>query len=150
MEESNKSHQTEAFKQRTNNLALRVFKLTSSLPHTEEASILRKQLFRSATSVVANYRAACRGRSDAETYSKIGIVLEEADETLLWLEFVQEVGFVSEAQIKPLSDECLEIVKITNSIRTKLKAKLDSQKTGNKYSSHLCFKQNMVVPETCC
>ena len=69
---------------RTKRFALRILKLFRSLPKTEEARILGRQLLRSGTSIGANYRAACRARSRAEFIAKLGIVLEEADETVFW------------------------------------------------------------------
>ena len=72
----------EQLKKRTKNFALRIIRLYQSLPTTMEAQIIGKQLLRSGTSVPANYRAACRGRSNAEFYSKISIVIEETDESL--------------------------------------------------------------------
>lgn len=107
----------EAFKKRTKELALRTIKLFQSLPKTEEARIIGKQLLRSSTSVAANYRAACRSRSDAEFFSKISIVIEEADETLFWLELLQGAGIVGHEKLKLLLEEFEEVVKIVNSIR---------------------------------
>ena len=72
----------EQLKKRTKNFALRIIRLYQSLPTTMEAQIIGKQLLRFGTSVAANYRAACRGRSNAEFYSKISIVIEETDESL--------------------------------------------------------------------
>ena len=118
----NTIEQIEAFKERTKKLALRVIKLFQSLPKTDEAIIIGKQLLRSATSVAANYRASCRARSDAEFFSKISIVVEEADEVLFWLEILQDADIVPSQKIKLLLDEYLEVVKITNAVRYKKKA----------------------------
>ena len=73
-------------KVRTKHFAIRIIHLYKSLPHSEEARVVGRQFLRSGTSVGANYRAACRARSRAEFIAKLGIVLEEADETHLWLE----------------------------------------------------------------
>ena len=81
---------SEALKLRTKDFALRFLRLYRSLPRTQEARILGTQLLRCSTSIGANYRAACRGRSRAEFAAKLGIVLEEADETVFWLELFQE------------------------------------------------------------
>ncbi len=75
-------------KERTKQFALRVVKLVTALPKTVEGRAIAGQIVRSGTSVAANYRAACRARSRTEFVAKIGIVLEEADETLLWLELI--------------------------------------------------------------
>ena len=96
-----------------------VVRLYRSLPHTEEARILGTQLLRSATSVGANYRAACRARSRAEFASKLGIVLEEADETVFWLELTQELALFPEPKLRDLVKEANELVSIfVSSVRT--------------------------------
>ena len=74
------------FKDRTKRVALRVVKLVEALPSTRVADILGKQLLRAGTSVGANYRAACRGKSTADVIAELGIVEEEADESIYWLE----------------------------------------------------------------
>ena len=80
------------------------------------------QLFRSGTSVGANYRAACRARSTAEFISKLGIVEEEADETLFWLEILNELEIVTPKSLEPLMKECDEIISIiVASIKTSKK-----------------------------
>ena len=89
----NKIEQIEVLKQRTKDFALRIIRLFQALPKTDEARIIGKQLLRSTTSVASNYRAACRARSDAEFFSKISIVVEEADETLFWLELLSIVRY---------------------------------------------------------
>jgi four helix bundle protein len=110
---------SEALKLRTKNFAKRVIKLFRTLPRTQEARILGTQLLRSSTSIGANYRAACRGRSRAEFVAKLGIVLEEADETVFWLELIQEAAIFPEAQMRSLCEEANELVSIfVSSIRT--------------------------------
>ena len=99
-------------KQRTKMFALRVIKVYQSLPKTTEAQIIGKQLLRSATSTAANYRAACRARSNAEYYSKISIVIEEADETMFWLELLWESNIIKQELLQNLYDENEEILKI--------------------------------------
>lgn len=113
----------EAFKKRTKELALRIIRLFQSLPKTDEARIIGKQLLRSATSVAANYRACCRSRSDAEFFSKISIVVEEADETLFWLELLQEASIVEPNKLNSLTMDYVEVVKIANIIRHNRKSK---------------------------
>ncbi|HNR09543.1 MAG TPA: four helix bundle protein [Saprospiraceae bacterium] len=105
------------FKQRTKNLALKTIKLYQSLPKRDETLIVGKQLLRSSTSVAANYRAACRARSGPEFFSKISIVVEEADETLFWLEILQESGISGGTDVNLLMNEYLEVLKIVNTIR---------------------------------
>ena len=102
----------EELKQRTKSFALRVIKLFQSLPKTTEAQIIGKQLLRSATSVASNYRAACRARSNAEFHSKVCIVVEEADETMFWLELLWEAEIVKKELLQNLYQENEEILKI--------------------------------------
>jgi len=91
--------QSEVLRKRTKAFAIRIVNLFKSLPRTEEARVIGKQLLRSGTSVAANYRAVCRSRSKAEFVAKIGIVVEEADETVFWLELLSDVGVVAAARI---------------------------------------------------
>jgi four helix bundle protein len=97
---------------RTKQFAYRVIRLFRSLPHSTEAQVLGKQLLRSATSVAANYRAAGRARSAAEFVSKIGVVLEEADETQFWLECLADNGIVRAELLTELTKEAEELVRI--------------------------------------
>ena len=97
---------------RTKEFAKRVIKLCRRLPRTEEGYLIRRQIFRSGTSVGANYRAACRARSRADFVSKIGIVLEEADETLYWLEIIVETEILAKKLLGPLMQENDELVSI--------------------------------------
>jgi len=89
-----------------------VINLCRQLPKTEEARLVGKQLFRSGTSVGANYRAACRGRSKADFIAKLGVVLEEVDESLYWLEILAETGVVKTDLLAPLMNEANELVAI--------------------------------------
>ncbi len=114
---------SEKFKQRTKTFALDLLKFYQKLPKTGECKIIGNQLLRSGTSVASNYRAACRGRSDNEYYSKISIVIEEADETLFWLELLKDSNIVINSNINNLMHEIEEILKIVVTIRQKLKNK---------------------------
>ncbi len=102
----------EEFKTRTKQLALRVIRLFQALPKTSEAQIIGKQLLRSATSVAANYRAACRARSGKELFSKLSIVVEEADEVLFWIELLIESNIIEKTLLGSLHQEAEEILKI--------------------------------------
>ncbi len=102
----------EEMKNRTKEFAKRVINLCRQLPETREGRLIGNQIFRSGTSVGANYRAACRGRSKAEFIAKLGIVLEEADETLYWLEILSETKVVKANLLKPLMKEADELVGI--------------------------------------
>ncbi len=100
-------------KKRTKQFALRVIRLTEALPNTMTANVIRRQLLRSGTSVGANYRAACRAKSPADFIAKMGIVEEEADESLYWMELLIEAGIVDESKLAPLMQEADELVAIT-------------------------------------
>ena len=97
---------------RTKAFALRVVRLFRSLPRSGEAQVMGKQLLRSGTSVAANYRAACRARSRAEFLSKLGVVLEEADENVLWIELLVESGTVKKEKIDQLHNEARQLTAI--------------------------------------
>lgn len=102
-------------KLRTKQFALRIIRLVRALPKTTEGRAIGMQIIRSGTSVAANYRSACRARSVAEFIAKLGIVLEEADETGLWLELIIESGLIQEKLVIPLLRESSEIVAIMTS-----------------------------------
>jgi four helix bundle protein len=125
---SNKNITTEDLKTRTKQFALRNIKLFQALPKTEEARILGKQLLRASTSVAANYRAACRARSNAEFISKLGIVIEEADESILWMELLIESSILSEEKASKLLKEANEILFIMSASKSTLRAKTINQK----------------------
>src|SRR5271170_6410338 len=99
-------------KRRTKRFAIRIVHLFRSLPHSPDAQTLGKQLLRCGTSVAANYRAVCRARSQAEFIARMGIVVEEADETVFWLELLGETGVVRTERTQDLLIEANELVKI--------------------------------------
>ncbi len=99
-------------KRRTKEFAKRVIRLCRELPNTEESRLIRGQLFRAGTSVGANHRAACRGRSRADFIAKLGIGLEEADESLYWLEIIAETNIMKAELLAPLMDEAGQLVSI--------------------------------------
>jgi four helix bundle protein len=101
------------FKERTKKLALRIIRVVEALPKDRSADVIGKQLLRSATSVGANYRAACRGKSALDVIAKLGIVEEEADESIYWMELLIEGGFIPETKLKDLMTETNEIVAMT-------------------------------------
>jgi four helix bundle protein len=102
----------EELKLRTKQFALRTIKLVRSLPKDVPGKVLANQLMRSATSVGANYRSACRGRSKAEWKSKLGICLEEADESAYWLELIAEDGMLPAKRVESLWKEADELCAI--------------------------------------
>jgi len=103
---------TADLKARTKKFALRVMKLVDALPPTIQGRAIANQIIRSAISVAANYRAACRARSRAEFIAKLGVVEEEADETALWLELTIDSALLTEARVHPLLTEAGELVPI--------------------------------------
>ena len=102
----------EQMRTRTKEFAKKVIYLCRELPRSQEGRLIGGQVFRSGTSVGANYRAACRGRSKADFVSKLGIALEEADETLFWLEILSETNGVKTEQLPPLMQEARELMAI--------------------------------------
>lgn len=104
-------------KDRTKRFALRVVKLCAALPRGRVTDVLARQLLRSATSVGANYRAACRARSRADFVSKMGIVEEEADESVYWIEMLAESGQVEVRRVSELLKEAGELTAIAAASR---------------------------------
>ena len=98
---------------RTKQFALRVVRMFTALPKTEEARVLGKQLLRSGSSVAANYREASRARTDAELVAKLGIVEQELDESLLWMELIVESQIMPAARVSELQTECEELLRMT-------------------------------------
>ncbi len=116
------------FKKRTKDLALRVIRLCEAVPQNQAGQIISKQLLRSATSVGANYRAACRARSIAETIAKLKIVEEEADESLYWMELLVEAKLLPETRLSELMRETNEILAMVVASLKTLRLKLDKEK----------------------
>ena len=102
----------EKMRARTKKFAVKVIKSYRKLPRADEARILGKQLIRAGTSVAANYRAVCRAKSNADFISKLGTTLEEADESLLWLELLEDSETVPPGTFKELMREADELLRI--------------------------------------
>lgn len=120
MDASEKIAYREELKARLRRFALNLIELSKQTSFNSESKVLMNQLLRSGTSVYANYRAACRARSKAEFFSKLSIVVEEADETEMWLELVI-ASKVNESDLaKNLYNESLEILKIMSKARKSL------------------------------
>ncbi len=111
-------------KDRTKQFALRVIRSVQSLPNTIEAQTIGRQLLKAGTSVGANYRAACRGRSRAEFAAKLGIVEEESDESAFWLEIIIAAGLLKKHLVQPLLNEADELVAIMVASRKSTKKNL--------------------------
>lgn len=99
-------------RERTKQFAIRIIRLFRSLPKSDDARTIGRQLLRSGTSVAANYRAVCRARSKAEFIAKIGVVVEEADETVFWLELLIDTGIIAQAKLNNLLKEANELLSI--------------------------------------
>ena len=111
-------------KNRTKEFAKNIIQLCRELPNNREGRLIGDQMFRSGTSVAANYRAACRSRSRAEFISKLSIVEEEADETLFWLELIKEMNILNKPTVDSLMKESNELVAIiVSSIKMARKSK---------------------------
>ncbi|MBW1715532.1 MAG: four helix bundle protein [Deltaproteobacteria bacterium] len=116
-------------KKRTKQFALRIIRLVNALPKNIEGQSIGKQLIRSGTSVGANYRSACRGRSKAEFVAKLGIVEEEADESAFWMELIIEGGLLEKELVEPLLKEANELVAIMVASRKSAKSKFTNRKS---------------------
>jgi four helix bundle protein len=119
-------------KGRTKAFALRVMKLVDAMPRGLAGQVLGRQLLRSATSVGANYRAACRAQSRAEFAAKLSIVVEEADETLYWLELLEDSGLIKRGRLVELRKEANELLSIVIASR---KTSKQPDRTKEKRSS---------------
>ena len=108
----NKIEVTEELLRCTKQFALRIIKLYQALPKSGECQVLGKQILRCRTSVASNYRAACRVRSRAEFFSKLSIVVEEADETVFWIDLLIEANIMTEKKLAPLLKESVELLSI--------------------------------------
>ena len=121
-------------KDRTKQLGLRIIRLVQALPRNDVAGILGKQLLRSGTSVGANYRAACRGRSPADMIAKLKIVEEEADESCYWMELLIEAKIVPSKRLQTLQLETTEILAMTVASIKTLRSRSASNRTANRQS----------------
>ncbi|MGK6343537.1 four helix bundle protein [Chryseobacterium sp. DT-3] len=110
----------QVFRERTKNFSILVIKSFSSLPYSDDVSVIRKQIIRSSTSVAANYRAVSRARSEKEKFAKLCIVVEEIDETQLWLEIIKELEYLSPEKMIHLKSECEELVKVMTKYKFRL------------------------------
>jgi four helix bundle protein len=117
----------ETLKKRTKSFAIRIVKLYRALPNTGEAKVIGNQFIRSGTAIAANYRASCRAKSTAEFIAKIGVVVEEADETVFWLEMLVDCEIFSESKMKEMIQEGNELLAIFAASQT------TSKKNSKKY-----------------
>jgi len=110
---------SEELKARTRDFGIRVIRLVEALPKSQSSGVIGRQLLRSGTSVGANYRSACRARSRPDFISKVGIAIEEADESLYWMELLIQAGILGKNTLVPLMQEGNELISIlTASVKT--------------------------------
>jgi four helix bundle protein len=102
----------EELRERAKQFAIRIVRVVRSLPRSDEARVIGRQLLRSATSVAANYRAVCRARSRAEFVAKIGVVVEEADESVFWLELLADTDVIPRERIADVLAEANELLAV--------------------------------------
>ena len=123
---------TDELKKRLKVFALRIVKLSESLPNNITGTTIAKQIIRSGTSPGANYRSACLGKSDKDFLNKLKMVEEELDETLYWLELIVESGLVKANLLDELMKENLELYKIIVSSIITMKKTLNADNKGLK------------------
>lgn len=119
----------EEIKNRTKKVGLEVIKLIDELPNKASSWAIAKQIVRSSTSIGANYRAACRAKSTADFINKLEIVEEETDETLYWLEIIEESGLLNSNKISLLKKEVNEILSIVVSSIKTMRSKIPNPKS---------------------
>jgi four helix bundle protein len=119
-------------KTRTKKFALDAIRLSNDLPTSRAGNIIANQLIRSSTSVGANYRSACRARTTADFASRIGITLEEADESVYWMELIGESGMKAGEHLPMLMQEGRELVAIFTASHQTTRKKLAAQKSNLK------------------
>ena len=120
---------SEELKARTRDFGIRVIRLVEALPKSQSAGVIGRQLLRSGTSVGANYRSACRARSRPDFISKVGIAIEEADESLYWMEVLIDAGLVTKDKLGPLMQEGNELIAILTASAKTARAALKRRTT---------------------
>lgn len=122
----------DGMKKRTKQFALRAIQLCEALPETRTGRVIANQLLHSATTVAANYRAACRARSTADFVNKIGITLEEADESAYWMELIVEANLMPDTRVSSLLNEATELTAILNASHKTANQKLSQSNRKSK------------------
>ena len=112
MEDQNKLDQARELQERTKKFAIDIIRAFTALPKTDEARVIGRQFLLSGTAVAANYRATCRARSKAEFISKLGVVVEETDETDFWLDLLIAAKVATSREPSALLNECRELLRI--------------------------------------
>ena len=125
MNQTSQDHFNDQLRERTLKMAANIRNMLVKLKVIGIDRTQIQQLIRSASSVAANYRSATHGRSDAEYFSKICIVVEEVDETLFWLEYLIEINLIKKEENRTLLDEVTQLVRLFSTIKRKMKEKID-------------------------
>lgn len=133
---------SDQLKERTKAFALAVIRLIDAVPPCLTARVISNQLVRSATSIGANYRAACRAQSRAEFAAKLSIVVEETDETPYWLELIRDLGLVKREQLSALMKEASELLAIAVASRKTAKS---SGRAKNDPSRAIVNRQSSII-----
>jgi len=118
---NNKSEFAAKMQTRTKAFAVQIVLFFGKLPKTDEARVLGRQLLQAATSVASSYRVVCRSKSEADFIHKLGTVVEEIDESLLWLELLEEAGICPATQLATLKQEADELLRILQASLTTAK-----------------------------
>lgn len=116
---------SEQLRKQTKEMAISAIILTRKFPQNDEGWTIKKQLIRSATSVAANYRSACRGRSDREFYSKLCIVVEELDESMFWLELTEEIELIRQNDVQPVMEKMNKLLNVLSAAKSTLRNKIN-------------------------
>lgn len=122
----------ENLKQRTKDFGLRVIRMWKSLPTNTLSEVQGKQLLRCATSVAANYRAACLAKSAPDFFNKIKICQEEADESCLWIEYIIEAGILPASRLDNLLDEAQQLTAMMTSAAITVKKRINAEKRSKR------------------
>jgi four helix bundle protein len=117
-----KVDQHHELRDRTKSFALRAIRMSDVLPKTRSGNVIGNQILRSSTSMAANYRAAGRSRSKAEFVAKLGVVIEEADETVFWLELLRDSGIIKPAKLEGMLNEANQLLAIFTASRRTARA----------------------------
>jgi four helix bundle protein len=117
----------EEIKRRTKDLAVAIIKMSEGLPNSIAGKHIPSQILRSATSVAANYRAVCRARSDREFIAKLQITIEEADETLFWIEILDEKNWIDKVSASKFYDETNQLLSIFIKSAKTIKGRIKSE-----------------------
>jgi len=138
-------------KARTKAFAIAAIRFVEGLPRSRSGYVLGDQLLRSATSVAANYRSACRARSRREFVAKLGVVEEEADEAGFWVELISDGGLANVDQARPLRREADELVAIVvASIRTARGSRADNPQSAIRYPQSVSFNPQSAIRNPQC